>query len=66
MEKILGLADSPEHQHLSADQVEELLVEEVRKLGAETMRQWAQGVESSIAQEMQQQNPRPFNSKKNG
>ena len=66
IEKILALADSPEHQGKTADEIEELLIEEVRRLGAETMRDWAQGVERAIGEEMKQRKPSTYSGKKKG
>lgn len=65
MEKILGLAEDPQYQHLSADELETMLIEEVRKLGAETMRGWANGVEDAIGQEFKATTPGSHCSKKN-
>lgn len=65
IEKILALADSPEHQSKTANEIEEILIEEVRRLGAETMRDWAQGVEKAIGAEMQQRKPSTYSGKKN-
>jgi hypothetical protein len=39
----------------TADQVEELLVEEMRKLGNSTMRDWAGGVQERLSAELRQQ-----------
>jgi len=36
----------------SADEVEELLIEEIRKLGAETLSTWAANVEQTLATEV--------------
>lgn len=39
----------------TADQVEELLVEEMRKLGNSTMRDWAGGVQERLSVELRRQ-----------
>ena len=39
----------------TADQVEELLVEEMRKLGNSTMRDWAGGVQERLSAELRQE-----------
>ena len=66
MERILNLAESPENQGRTADEIEGMLIEEVRRLGAETMKDWAQGVERAIGLEMESQKPSVYSGKKNG
>jgi hypothetical protein len=39
----------------TADEVEELLVEEMRKLGNSTMREWAGGAQERLTQELRAQ-----------
>ena len=39
----------------TADEVEELLVEEMRKLGNSTLREWAGGVQERLGAELRQQ-----------
>ena len=53
-EAILELTEGP---HRTADQVEELLVEEVRRLGNKTMQQWAQRVEEHWAEDLREKTP---------
>ena len=53
-ETILELTETP---HGSADQVEELLVAEVRRLGNKAMQEWAQGAEEKAAEELRQKTP---------
>jgi hypothetical protein len=65
MEKILALAESPEHLGQKADQIEDLLIQEVRRLGAQTMQDWAQGVERAIGEEMKDKKPSTYCGKKN-
>lgn len=66
MERILDLADSPENAHKTADEIEELLIEEVRRLGAQTMKDWAQQTETEIGREMKARTPAVYSGKKNG
>ena len=50
-ESILALASAQDGPIKTADQVEELLVEEVRALGNQTMNQWARNAEERIGRE---------------
>jgi hypothetical protein len=52
---ILDLAGSTDGPLKTADEVEELLIEEVRKLGHATMSQWAIGAEERVSQELKEQ-----------
>jgi len=54
-QSILELANSQEGPLLSADEVEELLIEEVRKLGNDTMSQWAVSAEERVGRELKEQ-----------
>ena len=56
-EAIVALTDSQEGELRSADEVEELLVEEVRRLGSHAMHQWAQGAEERAARELRKEHP---------
>lgn len=56
-EAILALTDSQEGALRTADEVEELLVEEVRRLGSHAMHQWAQGAEERAARELTKEHP---------
>jgi hypothetical protein len=56
VQSILDLARN-EGALKTADQVEELLVEEMRKLGNETMRDWASGAQERTTQELRGQEP---------
>lgn len=53
-EAILELTNSEEGPLRTADEVEELLVEEVRRLGQRAMQDWAGGAEERVAEEMRQ------------
>lgn len=61
----MSLADDPDHQIRTADELETLLVEEVRKLGKTTMESWGSQQEKQAAQEFKQQNPDARYGKKN-
>jgi hypothetical protein len=54
---IVKLADEPTQtgRIRSADEVECLLIEEVRKLGNETLASWAQGVDWKLGEELKGQ-----------
>lgn len=54
---IVKLANEPmdSGQVRSADEVEALLVEEVRKLGNQTLASWAQGVDMKLGKELKAQ-----------
>ena len=51
-EAILALTDSQEGALRSADEIEELLIEEVRRLGHGAMEQWAKGAEERSARDL--------------
>jgi hypothetical protein len=53
-EAILELTEVPSG---TADEVEELLVAEVRRLGNKAMQEWAQHAEEQAAQELRQRTP---------
>lgn len=51
LESIMQLAEEPpEGEVRTADEVEALLVEEIRKLGNETMSSWATSAESKVVE----------------
>lgn len=52
---ILDLAYDTEGPLKSADEVEELLIQEVRRLGNATMNQWAGQAEKRVSQELKEQ-----------
>lgn len=56
-EAIMELTRSDGGPIRKADQVEELLVEEVRKLGNRAMQDWAQGAEACAAEQLRQETP---------
>ena len=59
--QLTGHADGPLK---SADEVEELLIQEVRRLGNITMNQWAAQAEERVGQELKEQDPTIRNRKK--
>ena len=56
---ILSLAEEPDSNGTirSADEVEALLIEEVRKLGKEGMETWASKVDSLIGEQSKKEDP---------
>lgn len=56
-EAILALTEVEEGKLRTADEVEALLVEEVRRLGSETMHQWAEQAEARIGRDFQAAHP---------
>lgn len=63
---IVRLAGGQEETPCTADELETLLIEEVRQLGRETMGEWAQAQARRVAGEVGQQHPRSHRSKKKG
>ena len=63
---ILELAESEDGAMRTADEIEALLIEEVRQLGAETMGDWARGVKARVEAEVPLKYPGSHRSKKNG
>lgn len=56
-ESILNLASNTEGPLKTADEVEDLLIEEVRRLGHTTMSQWAVHAEQRVSQELKELQP---------
>ena len=65
-EAILSLAEGPEGEVGRADQIEELLIEEVRRLGNATMRDWAAGARDKLEADLRQRERGVHRGKKNG
>lgn len=61
---ILEICDGPEGEIKSADEVEALLIEEMRKLGRTSMGQWAKESEGRSGAEHQKNNPGSYCGKK--
>lgn len=57
LQKIVELVESNEGPLKTADQIEELLVEEMRRLGGEAMGHWAVGAEKRLSDELRSQDP---------
>ena len=57
VEAILALVHSGDGPIRKADDVEELLVQEIRKLGKNAMETWAVGAEERSAAELQRDSP---------
>lgn len=56
-ESILNLANAEDGPLKTADEVEELLIEQVRKLGNQTMTNWAASAEERVSQELKHKEP---------
>lgn len=55
-ESILAMAEGGDERQ-SFDEIEELLVEEVRNLGAQTMGGWLSSKEEAVARELKREEP---------
>jgi uncharacterized protein with PhoU and TrkA domain len=64
VQSILELASSTEGSLKTADEVEELLIQEMRRLGNTTMNQWAAGAEERVGRELKQQDATVLSRKK--
>ena len=53
LEAIIELAEAEGEKLLTADEVEGRLIEEVRRLGNQTMRDWAARAEKRVGKEME-------------
>lgn len=62
---ILEISDGEEGEIKSADEVEALLIEEVRRLGNASMEGWAKEAEARAGREHQKKNPGSYCGKKN-
>jgi hypothetical protein len=63
---IVRLAGGQEGTPCTADEIETLLIEEVRQLGRQTMGEWAQAQAARVAREVGRQHPQSYRSKKKG
>ena len=63
-EAILGLASSGDGPLRTADEIEDLLVEEVRRLGSTTMHQWAKTAEQAATTGLRDKHPKIYCVKK--
>ena len=57
LQSILELTRSADGPLKTADEVEELLIQEMRRLGNTTMRQWATQAEERVSNELKGQDP---------
>ena len=64
VQQILQMADASQGPLKTADQMEELLIEEMRRLGNATMTEWATQVQQRVGQELQAENPTVLKRKK--
>jgi hypothetical protein len=64
MQSILDLAGNEDGPLKTADEVEEKLIEEIRKLGHCTMTQWASTAEERVSLELQREDPTVVSRKK--
>lgn len=63
-ETIIKITESTDDPKQTADEVEELLLEAVRKLGKTSMESWAEKVEEKTAEEFKRQNEKVHYGKK--
>jgi hypothetical protein len=61
---ILEIVRNAEGPLKTADEVEDLVIQELRRLGSATMHQWASQAEERVASELQQQDPTVLSRKK--
>jgi hypothetical protein len=61
---ILGLTECEDGPVRRADDVEDMLVEEVRRLGNTTMREWARKTEEKVTREFKAEHPKSHCAKK--
>jgi len=64
VQRILDISSSSEGPLKRADEIEELLLEEMRRLGNDTMTEWATQAEERVGQEVQKQDPTVLKRKK--
>jgi hypothetical protein len=64
VERILEIANSAEGALKTADEIEELLIEEMRRLGNTTMTEWAIQAEQRVGQELKAGEPETLKRKK--
>ena len=56
-QSILEIARQAEGPLKTADEVEELVIQEMRRLGQVTLRQWAVAAEARVSTELQREDP---------
>ena len=57
LESIIAISEAEGEKLPTADEVEDRLIEEIRRLGSEVMGQWAENAESRVGQELEQKQP---------
>ena len=65
VQSILEIASNENGPLKSADEVEEMVIEQMRRLGHSTMSQWAMTAEERVSTELQRQDPTVLSRKKN-
>src|SRR5262245_61396241 len=65
VQSILEIATNENGPLKSADEVEAMLIEEMRRLGHSTMTQWATSAEQRVSTELQNEDPTVLSRKKN-
>ena len=65
VQRILDISSSSEGPLKTADEIEELLLEEMRRLGNDTMTEWATQAEERVGEELKQPDPTVLKRKKN-
>jgi hypothetical protein len=64
VESILEIVRNEDGPLKTADEVEELLIQEMRRLGSTTMHQWANQAEERVTTELRRQDPTLLSRKK--
>ena len=64
VQQIMAIARNEDGPLKTADEVEELLIEQMRQLGNETMCQWASQAEERVSRELKEQDPTVLSRKK--
>jgi hypothetical protein len=64
VQSILEIASNTEGPLKTADEVEELLIQEMRQLGSATLHHWAVQAEERVSTELKQQDPTVLSRKK--
>lgn len=64
LQQILAVANASDGPLKTADQVEEMLIEEMRQLGNATMTEWATQAQHRVGQELQDKHPAVLKRKK--
>ena len=64
VQRILAIARNEDGPLKTADEVEELLIEEMRQLGNDTISQWASQAEERVSRELKEQDATVLSRKK--